>query len=277
MKLSLSTRVAEPPGRKDQSIMPLSRIADLAMNSGYSALSMRASQVNFRSLPTLMTEAMHVVNQRNLRISMVTGDIDLAINNDRAQMALHYITPYLDLAETLRCDLVRVMMKADTDIPHARRAADEAAERGIRLAHQTHTCSLFETVEGAVRVLEEVDRPNFGVTFEPANLMLVGEPHGKDAVEALRPWIFNVYFQNHRLNDEGARIQETWKHGPVPFDLIPLDSPGGINFKEVLDTLNETDYNGYVTVHQNIADGMDIATGVQSFADYLRSIGNFGR
>ncbi len=255
--------------------MPLSRICDLAESAGYSALSMRASQINYEAVPQLLEAARNVINQRDLKVSMVTGDIDLAANNDRAQMALQRITPYLDLAEALRCDLVRVMMKAHTDIPHARKAADEAAERGIRLAHQTHTCTLFETLAGAVQVLREVNRPNFGVTFEPANLMLADQPYGKEAVRELAPWIFNVYFQNHRLNPEGTHTQETWSRGPTGFDLIPLDAPGGINFPGVLDALGEAGYNGYVTVHQNVADGMNIADGIQSFAKYLRSIGNF--
>ena len=66
---------------------------------------------------------------------MVTGDIGLAVNNDKAQMALRNITPYLDLAEATGSRLVRVMMKTDSDIIWAQSAADEAAERGITLAH----------------------------------------------------------------------------------------------------------------------------------------------
>ncbi len=275
MKLSLSTRVAEAPRRKDVALLSLDEIAGLAVGAGYSALSMRASQLSYDSGLDEVASAARTLTDHSLAVSMVTGDVDLAANNNRAQMALQRITPYLDLAEALSCDLVRVMMKAETDIPHARRAADEAAERGIRLAHQTHTCTLFETITGAVRTLRAVNRPNFGVTFEPANLMLAGEPFTAKAVEALEPWIFNVYFQNHRLNRSGTHIQETWKRGPVGFDLIPLDAPDGIDFREVLDALTETGYDGYVTVHQNVADGLDIGDGVKSFADYLRSIADF--
>ena len=275
MNLSLSTRVAEEPGRKDRALLSLGEIAGLAVGAGYSALSMRASQVSVADGADPVDQAKRDIDQHGLKVSMVTGDVDLAANNNRAQMALQHITPYLDLADALDCDLVRVMMKAESDIPHARRAADEAAERGIRLAHQTHTCTLFETVTGAIRVLRAVNRPNFGVTFEPANLMLAGQPCGRTAIRALAPWIFNVYFQNHRLNSDADHVQETWSKGPVPFDLIPLDATDGIDFQEVVDTLDEIDYDGYVTVHQNVADGLDIATGVKSFADYLRSIAYF--
>lgn len=275
MKLSLSTRVAEAPRRKDIALLALPEIAALAVEAGYSALSMRASQLSCEASSSEIKSARQVLDDRSLNVSMVTGDVDLAANNNRAQMALQRITPYLDLADALGSDLIRVMMKADTDIPHARRAADEAAKRGIRLAHQTHTCTLFETVTGAVRTLRAVNRPNFGVTFEPANLMLAGEPYGTKAIEALQPWIFNVYLQNHRLNANGTHIQETWKHGPVGFDLVPLNAANGIDFREILDSLGQIRYDGYVTVHQNVADGLDIAAGVKSFAGYLRSLADF--
>ena len=52
-------------------------------------------------------------------------------------------------------------MKKDEDIPWAQKASDEARERGIRLAHQAHCASLFETVEGALRVLKAVRRSNW--------------------------------------------------------------------------------------------------------------------
>lgn len=267
--------MAEAPGRKDRALLPLGEISDIARTSGYSAFSMRASQLSVHSSPAEIETARETLAASDLDVSMVTGNVDLAANNNRAQMVLHNITPYLDLADALNCDLVRVMMKSESDFPWARRAADEALERGVKLTHQTHTCTLFETITGSIRSLKSIGRPNFGVTFEPANLMLAGERHGHRAVMDLSPWIFNVYFQNHRVNPKGTHIQETWKRGPVGFDLISLDSPGGVEFPEVLDALSESGYNGYVTVHQNVADGMDIATGVSSFAEYLRTLAHF--
>jgi len=35
---------------------------------------------------------------------------------------------------------------------------DEAKERGIRLAHQSHTRSMFETVAGSIEVLDKIGR-----------------------------------------------------------------------------------------------------------------------
>ncbi len=275
MKLSLSTRVAESPTDKSVALMPLGEIADLAKRNGYSGLSMRASQVGVQSTKAELLAARRTVDAAGLEVSMVTGDVDLAINNDQAQMSLRNITPYLDLAKAMGSLIIRVMMKSESDIIWARRAADEAAERGITLAHQCHTKSLIETIEFGLKTLKAIDRPNFGVTFEPANLMLASQPYLADAVRAFRPWIVNVYFQNHRINPAGTHIQETWINGPVGFDLIPLDDPSGIDFGVVLEELDKTGYDGWVTVHQNITDGIDVVSGVGSFARHLRTLQDF--
>lgn len=275
MKLSLSTRVAESPIDKSVALMPLGEIAALAKANGYLGLSMRASQVGVQSPEAELAGARRTVDAAGLAVSMVTGDVDLAINNDQAQMSLRNITPYLDLAEAMGSRLVRVMMKSESDIKWAKRAAAEAAERDITLAHQCHTRSLIETVEFGLKTLKAIDRPNFGVTFEPANLMLASQPYLADAVRAFRPWIVNVYFQNHRMNPAGTHVQGTWINGPVGFDLIPLDDPSGINFGLILEELDKTGYDGWVTVHQNIADGIDVADGTASFAQHLRTLFDF--
>ena len=87
---------------------------------------------------------------------MVTGDFAVPENEAEGPGCLRNISPHLDLAESLRCDLIRVCIKEEADIPFARRAADEAEERGIRLAHQSHVLSLFETVEGSLEVLRKI-------------------------------------------------------------------------------------------------------------------------
>lgn len=273
MKLSLSTRVAESPGQKETALVGLSDLVRMARNAGYHALCMRASQVGIQHSASEQKAARHAVD--DLAVSMVTGDFDIPVNNDRAQMALRDITPHLDLAENLGSDLIRIGMKAATDIEWARKASDEAAERGIRLAHQCHTCTLFETVEMSVDVLRKVDRPNFGVIYEPANLLVCGQEYGRATLEALRPWLMNVYLQNMRVHDEGRQVIETWINGPVKFDLVPFGHPEGIDYGPILEVLSGHDYAGYVTVHHNVADGMDVEDGARSFAEYLREHGDF--
>ncbi len=255
---ALSTRLAEPPGRKDASLLALREFARLAKGLGYRALSMRASQVSIDTPGEEVARAKRTLDEFGLGVSMVTGTVSLAANDARAPEALRNITPHLDLAERLGGRLVRVMLQREEDIPHARRAADEAGERGMKLAHQTHIGTLFETVDAALDVLRRLDSPHFGVTYEPSNLLVCGSPWGREAIERLAPHIVNVYLQNWRLNDEGALTLQL-NRGPILGDQIALDDARGVDYAEVFDGLRGIGWTGYVTVHQALQPGEEVA------------------
>ena len=275
MKLSLSTRVAEAPRQKEKAVMGLDQLVGIARDSGYSALCMRASQVGVQTPRDVRKAAAASVRAAGLAVSMITGNIDIPANNERAGMALRAITPFLDVADDLGSDLIRIGMKAHTDVPWARKACDEARERGIRIAHQCHTCTLFETIEMSMQVIKDVGRQNFGIIYEPSNLLTCAQPYGPDAIRDLAPHLFNVYLQNMWNHAAGKSTIETWINGPVRFDLVPFGDPRGIDFELVFRGLGEVGYGGYVTVHHNVADGLDVARGVKQFADYLRSVADF--
>lgn len=245
-------------------------IFGLAKAHGYEAVCMRASLAGVASPPERIGELRRKLDAAGLQVSMVTGDIDVPSNNDRAPELLRRITPYLDLAEALGADLIRVAMKREEDIGWAQRAADEARERSIRLAHQSHCASLFETVEGSLRVLQAVGRPNFGLIYEPANWMIAGEPYGRSALERFAPYLFNVYVQNHRLTAAGKAAVETWKRGRIPLEHIGLWEPGGVDFREVFAGLRAVGYRGFITVHQAFAGVMPVEEAVRRSARFLR-------
>ena len=195
-------------------------------------------------------EAAEKIGRNGLAVSMVTGDFAVPRNDEHGPDGLRNITPYLDLAETLGADLIRICMKKDEDIEWAQKASDEAAERNIRLAHQAHCASLFETVAGSERVLRAVGRTNFGIIYEPANWMAAGQNYGPETIKRLAAYIFNVYVQNHRLNPDGQATLTTWAKGRVPVDHIGIWDTGGVDFDSVFEGLYAIGYHGYVTVHQ---------------------------
>ena len=275
MKLSLSARIAESFFDKEKAVVPFEDLAQLARDNGYHAVCMRASVAGIQSPKERVAEVRKILDHLDLNVSMVTGDFAIPENFERGPNALRNITPYLDLAEAFPCGLMRICMKKEEDIPWAQRASDEAAERGMRLAHQCHVASLFETIEGSVDVLRRVDRPNFGIIYEPANLRMCGQAYGVEALNAFEPYLFNVYLQNYLSNPEGKENIETWVRGAICFDHIPLQDPRGVNWREVFDALETVGYDGYVTVHQALAEIMAPAEAAQVSADYLRSLQNF--
>jgi sugar phosphate isomerase/epimerase len=162
-------------------------------------------------------------------------------------------------------------LKKEADIAAAQEAADIAAESGVKLVHQCHTLSLFETVDGIMETLQKIDRENFGLIYEPANLELCGQPYA-DCIERLAPYMFNVYLQNQKLKPNGAVTLETWCRGPSSFDIVPIHASGGVNFESVFSNLKKAGYEGTVTVHQSAGEGEDPLESTTATANYLRSL-----
>lgn len=271
MKLSLSVRVAEKFHAKREANMTLEQLAILAVEHGYEALCMRASQVGTHTPPETVAAARALLGRYSLAVSMLTGDFPIPENSDQGPDALRNITPYLDLAEQLDAPLLRVCVKKDEDIAWARRAADEAAERGTRLAHQCHTRSLFEEIDRSLQTLASIGRPNFGLIYEPANLELCGQPYALDTIRRLAPHLFNVYLQNQVLAADGPDAITTWCRGEVRFRQIPLWSEGGIRFPPLIEVLHAVGYEGYVTVHQASAK-LGTEAAVRESARYLKRL-----
>ena len=274
MKLSLSVRIAEA-ACKTRLNVPFVDLVQLAAQHGYRAICMRASAGGVDTPPKQLAALRAAVEAAGLTVSMVTADANVPLNNERGPDSLRNIGPSLDVAAALGCDLVRVCLKSEVDIEHARRAADLAAERGIRLAHQCHTTTLFEEVEPSIDCLERINRPNFGLIYEPMNLLVCGQPYGLTTLRRFAPYLMNVYVQNHRLDPQGPAALETWCLGTRRFYHIPLWEPGGVNFREVVEGLQAIGYEGYFTVHQAYAELMGPAEAATKSAEYLHSLGGF--
>ncbi len=272
MKLSLSVRVAESFSDKTRATMGFKELARLAKEIGYSAVCMRASQAGVQTPPERLREMRRTLDGLGLGVSMVTGDFAIPQNNERGPEALRDITPHLNVAEAFGAALIRICMKQEGDIVWAQRASDEARERGIRLAHQCHAASLFETVEGALNVLRRVGRPNFGLIYEPANLDLCGQDYEPETIRRFAPYLFNVYVQNHRRRPAGQSAVRTWVCGEVRFDLIRLQDGGGIDFPRVFEGLRAVGYDGCVTVHQAFAGLLGAEEAARQSYEYLASL-----
>ncbi|MBG86948.1 MAG: xylose isomerase [Verrucomicrobiales bacterium] len=273
MKLSVSCRIAEGFLSKKEAIMTLPELCDLAVDAGYEALCMRGSQIGIHTPAEDVDQAASTIKDRGLGVTMISGDFDIVYNNARGPNCLHDITPYLGLADKLGASLVRVCIKTEDDIAAAQKAADEAKERNLTLVHQCHVQSLFETVDQIETRLREIDRSNFGLIYEAANLEECRQDYGPTTIERLAPWIKNVYLQNQLLKTDGAITLDTWTHGPISFDIIEIPDPGGINFSSVFEGLQKVGYDGPVTVHQSAPeDGSSPTSAAAETAKFLKGL-----
>lgn len=272
MKLSLSVRIAESSARKDKAEMPLADLAPLARAAGFDGLSMRPSALSVDAPADRVRQVRALLEREGLAVSMVMGSVALAANTSDAPDCLRHIAPHLDLAEGLGATLVRVMLQTADDIPHARAAADEAARRGLSLAQQTHWGTLCETVDEALTLVADMDRPNFGITFEPANLMACGGAYGPDAIARLAPHLSNVYFQNVRIDPAGDHRFPTRRRGDIRLTYVPLDDPSGLAAAPLIAALETAGYDGWFTVHQPLRPGQTVEDAIAEAARLFRPL-----
>ncbi len=265
LQLSLSVRIVEA-GCKTKLNLPFEDLVSIAADTGYDAVCMRASAGGVQTPLDELRRMRAIVETKGLHVSMVTADFDVPLNTANGPNSLRDIDPSLDVAEALGCNLIRVCLKKDDDIPHAREAAKRAADRGIRLAHQCHTTSIFEQVDQILANLEAIGQPNFGLIYEPANLMLCGENYGPATLARLAPHIMNVYIQNHLLDPEGPITLPTYCRGNIHFHHLPIWETGGVDTIPVFEGLEQIHYTGHFTIHQ--AEGIETADDARTYAKH---------
>ena len=251
MQLSLSGRIVEAEHIKTDAALGFSGFAELAARVGFQAVCVRSTHLNSTTPLERAREMRGILAESGLVASMVMLDSRVASQGiaPDAAATLRNITPTLERATAIGAGMIRVAIKDADDVMWAQRAADEAREHGIRLAHQNHTKTPFETVADCLEMFKRIDRPNLGLIAEPANFMLCGEDYGAEALKPLAASIFNVYVQNLRVSDSGSSTIET-NRGSVRYDRLVIGDSDGVNLPLFSDGLKSIGYEGFITSNQ---------------------------
>ena len=161
------------------------------------------------------------------------------------------------MAEMLGAGLIRVTVNSEEDIQWVRGAADPAGERGIAVVQETHTDSPFETVSECLHMIRKINRKNFGILLDPANLVLCGQDYGAESLKPLAPSIFNVYVQNVRTDQQGD-LSVTTRSGEVRYRRLVVGESGGVEIRRLVEGLQEINYSGFLTSHQPLVKQWDV-------------------
>jgi sugar phosphate isomerase/epimerase len=154
-------------------------------------------------------------------------------------------------------------MKTEADIPWAQKAADEAAERKIRLTHHDEANTMFETFSISIKTLKAINRANFGMIYDEAQ-WIANTPNyqaGKvvPQIKEIAPWIWEVFVKN---NAGGP--------GPMGRPEIQLTAPGGVNYDNVFEGLYAIGYKGWLTTHnKRDAYGNSVDVAAQKAFEFL--------
>jgi sugar phosphate isomerase/epimerase len=140
--------------------------------------------------------------------------------------------------------------------------ADYCAERGLTVNLETGQ----ETAGTLLHVLDTAKKPNLGVNFDPANMILYGSG---EPLEALRK--VGKYVKSCHCKDA------TWSSKPgVEWGVeVPLGQ-GDVNIEKFVTILNELGYTGPLTIEREISrerQTTDIKAGIKVLRDIRVRLG----
>jgi sugar phosphate isomerase/epimerase len=131
-----------------------------------------------------------------------------------------------------------------------RRVCDHCRDNGQTFALETGQ----EPAEALKAFIEDVDRPNLGVNFDPANMILYGSGEPLDALQVVQQWLLTVHCKDAKWPAvEGEWGAET-----------PLGQ-GDVGMERFVAKLKDYGYSGPLTIEREIvgdAQRADIEQGV---------------
>lgn len=122
--------------------------------------------------------------------------------------------------------------------------ADHNASLGLKLTLETGQ----ETAAHLRDFIKDVGRPNLGVNFDPANMLLYGNDKPVPAVETLAPWLFNVHAKDGNWPTQSGKLGEETPIGK-----------GQVNFPEFIAKLKKVGYRGPLIIEREISGAQQIA------------------
>lgn len=151
---------------------------------------------------------------------------------------------------------------------------DVFADCGVRFALEVHPTEIafdFYTAERALAAIEH--REEFGFNFDPSHLLW----QGVDPVEFLRAFPDRIYHVHVKdavvtLNGRGGILASHLNFGD-PRRGWDFRSPGrgGVNFEEIIRTLNQIGYDGPLSVEWEDV-GMDREAGAREAAEFVKRL-----
>jgi sugar phosphate isomerase/epimerase len=147
-------------------------------------------------------------------------------------------------------------------------------EVGVRFGLEVHPTEIAYDIHTAKRALEAIkNRPAFGFNFDPSHLIW----QGIDSVRFLntfRDRIYHVHMKDAitQLNGESSILASHLNFGDPRrgWDFRSLGH-GGVNFEEIIRTLNQIGYEGPLSVEWEDS-GMDREHGAREAAEFVKRV-----
>jgi len=117
-------------------------------------------------------------------------------------------------------------------------------------------------------LLEDLDHPNIGVNFDPANLVMCSDDDPVEAVRILGPYIKHCHAKDGICLTRP--VHKAWPNVPegAPWIEVPLGQ-GEVDFPRWIQALREVDFEGYMAIERE-CDNAD--QDIRAAVDYLKAL-----
>lgn len=220
--------------------------------------------------------ARRLLDEHHLHVSCYTLESDFAAYDDDVfDETVADCILALDIAEILETDTIRLDPKSMLPEEHQsnpdldfilervaegmQQVTDAADVRGITVGVENHG-RLLGRMEQVARMVQLVDRPNFGVNLDYSNFRIV---FGQDHIEATRllaPRVVHVHAKDNCLSDtEPENAEEEGWRKTLNEDSTQWFHPcvagtGDLDLPLILSILRDAGYDGTISLETSLPD-----------------------
>jgi sugar phosphate isomerase/epimerase len=190
-----------------------------------------------------VSERISTLDAAGLKLFQIYLSIDIAPGATPYDARLKDTLPLLKDRNVMIATLMNGLPPSDTAgdaraVAVLREIADQAQPYGVRVALYPHSNAWLERVEDAIRVADQVDRPNVGVMFNLCHWLKV------DDEANLEPLLTKAMPRLYAVTINGADHADAIHAGTGNW-IQPLDS-GTFDLRGLLGLLRERGYTGPV-------------------------------
>jgi len=228
---------------------PMLEAIEIAAEIGYTGMEIFGvpNHLPLEASDELVTNTARALEKAGMEaVTLCTYLGGLAEKSDaECRQVLEGLERYLEIAEALDCDMIRVMPGGPRDVREARedhwgRAAHYLAEccdlalgRGVGIIVENNW-GLSMTVDSTLDLVARVDRPNLGINYDPGNLYRMGKYYAIEALERFGELVWNVQVKDA---DKSTGEDRWWL----------LFGEGKVDYRAIFGWLLEEDYEGYLS------------------------------
>lgn len=221
-------------------------------------------------------EVKKIAGDNNLAIALIytgLGGNVLAGEKQRAE-GLDDVERFLAIGDQMGCKMLKVTAgrlknsafkedEARTVAAWLAQTCDRAAKHGTRVVTEIHFGQYCETTPMARRMIDLVDRPNFGVIHDAGNMHITGDSYGAESVKLLGDRIFHVHVKDMVKADPLDKMAHDYLAGRFKRALL---NEGNVDHLSLFRALKQIGYNGYLSCEASGGDD-PIAVAKHEFAE----------